>query len=257
MLDLLAPAWGFHASHKDQSWLSPYTHVLDSSGFSVSLILSLGFRLNSLSLCRCRWVSVSTTAFPLVQLFSPLPTPSWRLFSFSALTSPIFLFLFYSVLPVPSPPGHSSPYATSCLPAHTCSFSPEPCRMTPLLTPERIQSLPGLWGPLLRGSGGGSFKPDEGVLSRVQGWGPRAPVPRGPVSFVLLNPLLGVGRARRGKHIPPLEPCSESTVWGGQTGGAGWEPAWASQQVLDTQGTVFRKLKHEKSPVHAGPSQLP
>lgn len=167
-----------------------------------------------MGICLHHSLSFSSTFFPPPHTFLEA-----LLFLCSDLTYFSLPVLLCSPCPL-SPPGHSSPYATSCLPAHTCSFSPEPCRMTPLLTPELIQSLPGLWGPLLRGSGGGSFKPDEGVLSRVQGWGPRAPVPRGPVSFVLLNPLLGVGRARRGKHIPPLEPCSESTVWGGQTGGS-------------------------------------
>ena len=81
---------------------------------------------------------------------------------------------------------------------------------------------------------------------RVQGLGPRARIPRGPSSFVQLNPSLGAGRGRRRKCIPPqtllrIPPTGE----GGQMG-ARRRACLSSQPAGDTQGPVSRKLKTKR-----------
>lgn len=82
---------------------------------------------------------------------------------------------------------------------------------------------------------------------RVQGLGPRAHIPRGPNSFVLLNRLLGAGRGRKRKYIP-LETPPQNLIMRGEGEGVQMETrsraCLVSRYVGDSQKLLSRKLKN-------------
>lgn len=127
-----------------------------------------------------------------------------------ALTVSVFVPLSspYITLGRCSLPLLSAAYFPS-LQSHSTSFSLSLEGVTSSSPCGPIQSLPGHQSPM----SGEDHKPDEGRYSvwRVQGLGPRARVPRGPSSFVPLNPLLGAGRGRRRECIPPKTPPQNPT----------------------------------------------
>lgn len=128
------------------------------------------------------------------------------------------------------------------LQSHSTSFSLSLEGVTSSSPCGPIQSLPGHQSPM----SGEDHKPDEGRYSvwRVQGLGPRARVPRGPSSFVPLNPLLGAGRGRRRKCIPHKTPSQNPTWQGGVQMGAWAGPAWhLSLRVIPKGPPVYRKPK--------------
>lgn len=90
------------------------------------------------------------------------------------------------------------------------------------------------------------------LCQRVQGLRPRAHIPRGPDSFVLLNPPSGSRQGTDEKTFPRRHPSWEPPVGRGKWR-EGQEGGLTSQHVNDSQKTCFQETEGEKSQVSPGP----